>query len=241
LAARYPDPGETFWRGTESWPKAWDEVARLFNGKKLPVDVRQARQLEELVANLRRRVELAFIDGKSAKALDARRIIERVAHEAELALGIPKSPKKRRRHALMRFLDECSRAGLSTWPDFDALSRAWVRGGEEADPDDGYVSSKGWLDEDGWWLRVDLALLRGSLAEVGDISSIPPHLRDTLVASWAKKGPGAKAADGTRGPKIGAYAALQRALKIVGDSTGASQLKKEWSEASPRRPRKGTR
>jgi hypothetical protein len=212
----------------------WDRVAREFQAG-LPAGIESARRLERLVGNLRRRLEVAFIDDDPSEANDARQILARVSREADLALGLPRSVKKRRRYKLMFFLEECVQAGLTAWPDFDALSATGALDGGVPDPDVAFIPVESPDGEPGWHQLVDLDALRTSLAKLDDLSMVPTVKLNALVASWRDRRAGAKKLVGS-GSKVGAYQALHAVLKIAWrDATNPTQLKREWSAA--KRPR----
>jgi hypothetical protein len=227
LDEAFPYPGESFWREADAWATTWDGVAGEFQTH-VPAAIGSARRLERVVGNLRRRLEVAFVDVDPAEAARANAILRRLSREADLALGWPKAAKKRRRYKLMFFVDECVQAGLTEWPDFEAHAKT-------GDPNTAFIPADGPDGEPGWRRLVDLGLLRASLAELDDLSAVPPKRLHALVLAWRDRRPGAKKSLGA-GSKVSAYEALHLVLKAAwGDATRPDHLKKEWSAAN--RPR----
>lgn len=234
LDAAFPYPGQSVWREASGWAPTWDRVARDFR-EGMPSEIVEARRLEEIAGNLRRRVELAFVSDDAADTVEVSKLVRRILREADLALGIPRSAKKRRRFQFMRFLEQCVRAGLSAWPDFDDLAGGPRPEGLPPSPDVGYVPATGPDDEEGWLRIVDLKALREALTELGDLPNVPKPALDELVVAWSRKRAGAKA---TGSGQRSAYYLLGRTLRAAwGDATAATQLKREWFEANPYYPR----
>lgn len=218
-----PYPGESVWREAPGWSIAWDRVSREFRDG-LPSDVLKARELEETARNIRRWVELAFVDGDAKAAAKAGAVLKRLGREVDLAFGIPRSAAKRRRYYFMQFLEWCVREGLSAWPRFD-------------DPNAGQIPATGPDGEEGWVRLANISEIRVALDRVGDdLSRVPLALRDELVAAWSSKKPGPKVT-GSKQAR-GAYAVLGTVLRLAwGDKTTTTQLKREWSIANPWTPR----